>query len=96
MQKTVVVLGGNKMACPAIARIQQRGFRVVAVDGGAQAAARELADRFVHQDFSDVAATAAALSEIEFDGIIPLNDFAVRSAGHIARERGLPGWNEFA
>jgi biotin carboxylase len=96
MQKTVVVLGGNKMACPAIARIQQRGFRVVAVDGSAQAAARELADRFVHQDFSDVAATAAALSEIEFDGIIPLNDFAVRSAGHIARERGLPGWNEFA
>jgi biotin carboxylase len=96
MQKTVVVLGGNRMACPAIERIQQHGFHVIAVDGSAQAAARELADRFVHQNFYDVAATAAALSGIEFDGIIPLNDFAVRSAAHIARERGLPGWSEFA
>jgi biotin carboxylase len=29
-------------------------------------------------------------------GIMPLNDFAIASAATIARERGLPGWSEFA
>ncbi|MBR0801185.1 ATP-grasp domain-containing protein [Bradyrhizobium jicamae] len=55
-----------------------------------------MADRFVHQNFSDVVATAAALARLEFDGIIPLNDFAIHSAARIARDRTLPGWNEFA
>ena len=94
--KTVVLLGGNQMACPAIKRIQQHGDRVVAVDGSAEAPARDVADLFVQQNFSDVAATSAALAEVAFDGIIPLNDFAIRAAASIARERGLPGWNEFA
>ena len=96
MQKTVVVLGGNQMACPAIEKIQQRGFHVIAVDGNSNAPASEIADRFVHQNFSDAAATTAALADVRFDGVIPLNDFAIRSAAHVARERGLPGWNEFA
>jgi len=96
MRKTVVILGGNQMACPAIRRIQQHGFEVIAVDGSAHAPAREVADRFVHQNFSDVTATAAALAGLEFDGIIPLNDFAIQSAARIARDRKLPGWNEFA
>jgi biotin carboxylase len=96
MRKSVVILGGNQMACPAIERIQQHGFEVIAVDGSAEAPARAVADRFVHQNFSDVAATAVALAGMEFDGIIPLNDFAVRSAAQIARTRRLPGWNEFA
>ena len=94
--KTVVLLGGNQMACPAIKRIQEHGFEVIAVDGSAQAPARHAADRFVHQNFSDVAATTAALAGWKFDGIIPLNDFAIRAAARIARERKLPGWNEFA
>lgn len=96
MPKTVVILGGNQMACPAIQRIQQHGFVVIAVDGNAEAPAREVADRFVHQNFSDAAATSATLAGFEFDGIIPLNDFAVRAASSIARERNLPGWNEYA
>lgn len=94
--KTVVLLGGNQMACPAITRIQQHGFHVVAVDGSAEAPARNVADQFVQQNFSDAAATSAALTAVEFDGIIPLNDFAVRAAARIARERNLPGWSEFA
>ena len=96
MKKSVVVLGGNKMACPAIERIQKHGFQVVVVDANSTAPARELADRFVHQDFSDAAATETALTEIQFDGIILLNDFAIRSAAQIARKRELPGWTEFA
>lgn len=96
MSKSVVILGGNRMACPAISRIQQHGFHVIAVDGNDQAAARDVADRFIHQNFSDVAGTEAALAGVDFDGIVPLNDFAVHSAAHIARERKLPGWNDFA
>ena len=94
--KTVVVLGGNQMACPAIERLQQRGFRVVAVDANANAPARGVADQFVHQNFSDVAGTSAALADIAFVGIIPLSDFAIRAAAGIASDRNLPGWNEFA
>jgi biotin carboxylase len=96
MQKTIVVLGGNKMACPAISRMQESGFTVVTVDGSAQAPAQAASDRFIRQDFSDAAATAAALSDLAFDGIMPLNDFAIRTAARIARERRLPGWSEFA
>jgi biotin carboxylase len=96
MPKTIVVLGGNQMACPAIARMRERGFVVVAVDGNDQAPARDVADRFIHQNFSGPDATAASLADVEFDGIMPLNDFAIRSAARIARSRNLPGWNEAA
>jgi biotin carboxylase len=96
MKTCVVVLGGNQMACPAIERMQQLGFRVIVVDGNSAAPASQVADHFIHQNFSDVGATMTALARFSFEGIIPLNDFAIRASARIARQRTLPGWNEFA
>ena len=93
---TVVVLGGNDMACPAIERLVEHGYKVIVMDGNPRAPAANLASTFLNINFSDAAAVIDALMPYEFDGIIPLNDFAVTAASIIARQRGLPGWNEFA
>jgi biotin carboxylase len=95
-RKSVVVLGGNQMALPAVERIRERGFAVIAVDGNAAAPAGRVADEFVHQNFTDVDGTVRALADFSFDGVVPLNDFAIHAASRIAHDRKLPGWNEFA
>ena len=92
----LVVLGGNQMAAPAILRMRERGHQVIVIDGSPTAPARLVADQFIHQNFAEVAATSEALRELEFEGIIPLNDFAIHAAAQIARERGLAGWTKFA
>jgi biotin carboxylase len=93
---TVVILGGNEMACPAIERIARHGFKVIVMDGNKQAPAARIAHSFLNIDFSSVSAASDALASYQFDGIVPLNDFGVAAAANIARNRGLPGWNEFA
>jgi len=93
---TAVVLGGNEMACPAIERLIERRYRVIVMDGNQQSPAAKIAHTFLATNFSDVSAAAEALAPHRFDGIVPLNDFAIAAAASIARERGLPGWNQFA
>lgn len=92
----LVVLGGNQMACPAVLRLREHGYKVLVVDGNPDAPARHVADRFIQHNFSDAQSTSKVLSDETIAGIMPLNDFAVGAAALIARERGLPGWNEFA
>lgn len=92
----LAVLGGNLMACPAINRLRERGHRVLVVDGNPSSPARKVADVFVHQDFSMADSTRKKLSNVPLSGVMPLNDFAIAAASQLARERGLPGWNEFA
>lgn len=94
--KYIAIFGGNLMACPAVNRIKGLGYRVVVVDGNPDSPAQKIADHFVNQNFSDIEKTEKALKCYELEGIIPLNDFAVKAATHIARTRGLPCWNEFA
>jgi biotin carboxylase len=90
------VLGGNLMACPAIRRLQEHGHRVLVVDGNPNSPAKEVADHFVHQDFSDLATVRQQLKYVTLSGVMPLNDFAIATASALARERGLPGWSGFA
>ena len=92
----LAILGGNLMACPAIRRLQEHGHRVLVVDGNPDSPAKAVADRFVHQDFSDLVAVCQKLRDIVLSGVMPLNDFAIATASALARERGLPGWSEFA
>ena len=90
------MLGGNQMACPAIRRLRDHGYRIIVVDGKADAPGGQVADCFIHQNFLDVDSTMEILSGVDFDGIIPLNDFAIHAAAQIARKRNLPGWNALA
>ncbi|MEX0600532.1 MAG: ATP-grasp domain-containing protein [Rhodothermales bacterium] len=90
----LAVLGGNKMACHGIERLEALGYRLLVLDGNPQAAARTPGRPFLAVDFSDTNAALRALEPFELGGIMPLNDFAVRSSSRIARERGLRGWTE--
>jgi biotin carboxylase len=88
----LAVLGSNAMTLPAIRRLQDHGHAVLVVDGNAESPARRVADAFIHQDFSDVNATVDCLRNVPLTGILPLSDFALATAGHVARDRDLPGW----
>lgn len=91
MSGLLAVLGGNDLAIPSIERMRARGYRVLVVDGNAEAPARGLGEAFVHVNFSDVPATVAALANQPLSGILPINDFGVRAASAVAASRGLPG-----
>jgi phosphoribosylaminoimidazole carboxylase (NCAIR synthetase) len=65
---TVVILGGNDMACPAIERIVELGYRVIVLDGSAQAPAARISHTFLNVDFSNVDAVREALAPFSFDG----------------------------
>jgi biotin carboxylase len=87
----LLVLGGNRMAVPAIEVLEASGYRTLVLDRAPDAPARNASSRFVAVDFSDTAATRAAVAAVELIGAMPLNDFAVRTAAAIAAERGLRG-----
>ena len=87
----LAILGGNRMAVPAIEQIERAGHRTLVLDRAADAPARSVASRFLAVDFSDVPATLRALAEIELSGVLPLNDFGVRTAAALAAQRGLKG-----
>jgi biotin carboxylase len=87
----LLVLGGNRMAVPAIEVLEAGGYRTFALDRSPEAPARHRASRFLAVDFSDTEATRAAVAAVELVGVMPLNDFAVRTAAALAAERGLRG-----
>jgi biotin carboxylase len=84
------------MAVPAIEILEASGYRTLVADRAADAPARTVASRFVCVDFFDRAAMRMAVAGIELTGVMPLNDFGVRTAATIARERGLKGVSELA
>jgi biotin carboxylase len=87
----LLVLGGNRMAVPAIEVLEASGYRTLVLDRSPEAPARRAASRFIAVDFFDTAATRTAVAAVELLGVMPLNDFAVRTAATIAAERGLRG-----
>jgi biotin carboxylase len=90
-ERFLLVLGGNRMAVRAIAELEAGGYRTLVLDRAGNAPARGVASRFMAVDFSDTAATRTAVTAQPLSGVMPLNDFAVRTAAAIAVERGLRG-----
>jgi biotin carboxylase len=89
--KYLAILGGNELAVPALERLRDHGHRLLVIDGNPDAPGKSVSDRFLHVNFSDTDRLKPALGGIELTGVMPINDFGVRSAGAIAAERGLPG-----
>jgi biotin carboxylase len=87
----LLILGGNRMAVPAIELLERSSCRTLVLDRDATAPARAVASRFLAVNFSDAAATRAAVADVPLSGVLPLNDFAVRTAAALAQERGLRG-----
>ena len=90
------VMGGNEMAVPSIKRLKEHKHKLLIIDGNPEAPAKNEADIFINQSFTDLNRTRNKITNFKLTGIIPLNDFAVPSAAAIARERHLPGWTIFS
>ena len=90
----LVVLGAGLSQRPLIERARARGLTTCVVDGRTDRPAADAADVFVHQDFSDVPATIAALEAagIEALGVCSMgSEQAVVPGARLAEALGLPG-----
>lgn len=90
----LVVLGAGLSQRPLIRRAKERGLMTCVVDGRTDRPAAADADIFVHQDFSDVPATIAALEAagVEAVGICSMgSEQAVVPGARLAEALGLPG-----
>ena len=90
--KTVLFVGAGRHQRRAILRAKQLGFRVVAVDGKAQAVG--LADADVGQvvDFGDIDAIVDVGRRHDVDGVLTVSaDRAVPVVAAVAEALGLPG-----
>jgi biotin carboxylase len=93
-EPALVVLGAGLSQRPLIRRARERGLATCVVDGRTDRPAAADADRFVHQDFSDVPATIAALNAagITALGVCSMgSEQAVVPGARLAEALGLPG-----
>ncbi len=90
----LVVLGAGLSQRPLIRRAKERGLTTCVVDGRTDRPAAADADTFVHQDFSDVPGTIAALAAagVEALGVCSMgSEQAVVPGARLAEALGLPG-----
>ncbi len=90
----LVVLGAGLSQRPLIRRARERGLTTCVVDGRTDRPAAADADIFVHQDFSDVPGTIAALAAagVEALGVCSMgSEQAVVPGARLAEALGLPG-----
>lgn len=90
--KTVLFVGAGRHQRGAIARTQELGVRVVAVDRNAAAPGLAVADVGEVVDFSDVDEVIEAGRRHAVDGVLTVSaDRAVPVVAAVAEELGLPG-----
>ena len=92
---TILVLGAGLMQIPALRIAKERGWRVIAADGNAQAVGASLADRFEHIDLKDKEALEAAARRLRdscgLDGVMTAGTDFSASVAWVAERLGLPG-----
>lgn len=76
----IVILGGNKLAHPAISHITKLGYHTIVVDQHINQDLRKICCETIQENFFDSKKLILALQNKSFKAIIPLNDFAVLSA----------------
>ena len=89
--KLILVLGAGQYYVRVIERLQNSGFRTLVVDRNSDAPGLRVGNLSYPIDIADRTAVLALARELEIDGVLPLNDFGVRTAAHISHEMGLPG-----
>jgi biotin carboxylase len=90
--KTVLFVGAGRNQRRGIARVQELGARVVAVDANASAPGLAIADVAEVVDFSDIEAVAEAGRRHAVDGVLTFAaDRAVPVVAAVAERLGLPG-----
>jgi biotin carboxylase len=90
-RKTLLILGGSMYLVPAIKAVRDAGYRTVVVDRDPMAPGLAVADVGRAIDMIDAAAVLALAREERVDGVMPLTDFGVPAAAHVASGLGLRG-----
>jgi biotin carboxylase len=89
--KALLVLGGGTYSVRAIEAVRDAGYRTVVVDRDPGAPGLAVADVGRAIDIVDAEAILALARDECVDGVLPLNDFGVPTAAHVAAALGLPG-----
>jgi biotin carboxylase len=86
-----MILGASRYYARSIRKARAIGYDVVAVDRDANAEGFKDAGRFAVVDITDRDGVLRVARDSGIDGIVPLNDFGVETAAHVAHHLGLVG-----
>jgi biotin carboxylase len=89
--KTVMILGASRYYARSIQKARAIGYRTIAVDRNPHAEGFAAADGHAVVDITDRDGVLAVARQHGIDGIVPLNDFGVETAAHVAGQLGLVG-----
>jgi biotin carboxylase len=89
--KTLLILGGGTYYVRAIEAVHDAGYRTVVVDRDPAAPGLAIADVGRAIDMVDAPAVLELARGEGIDGVLPLNDFGVPTAAHVASSLGLRG-----
>ena len=91
MPKKIMILGASRYYIRSILAAKTLGYKVIVTDRNPAAEGFQQADHSQAVDITDIEGSLAVAKKYRIDGIIPVNDFGVRTAAAIAETLGLPG-----
>lgn len=92
-RKTLMILGAGHFMVPAIKTAREMGLRILVTDRNPNAEGFKFADFCEHIDITDIDGSIKIAKKYNIDGIIPLNDYGVKTASMVAESLGLVSIN---
>ena len=89
--RSVMVLGGNLFSEPSVHSLKEAGYRVILVDGNAEAPCFAHADARGDFSFRDIESCVALGNAEKIGAVLPTHDRAVVPAASISQRLGLKG-----
>lgn len=86
-----MILGGSRYYIRSIIAAKELGCEVVVTDRNSQAEGFSHAHYYEVMDITDIEGSLEVAKKYAIDGIVPVNDFGVRTAAVISEELGLVG-----
>jgi biotin carboxylase len=90
-RKRMMLLGASPYYARSIRRARALGYQVLALDGNPNAVGFKDADDYAVVDLTDADGALRAARDYHIDGVVPLHDYAVSTAAHVAAALGLVG-----
>ena len=87
--KTLMILGAGHFMVPAIKTAKEMGLKVLVIDRNPHAEGFRFTDFCENVDITDIDGSIRIAKKYNIDGIIPLNDYGVKTASMVAESRGL-------
>lgn len=87
--KKILVLGGNDLNKPIFSQLNDAGFFSVCADRSPGSPAAQIASSFFPVDITDVHGITRLSRDCGIDGIMPINEYGVKTAAIVAEELGL-------